>query len=86
MIDPPHCQQIIHHHLHTERKPIPEVVVKSFLWQLLNGVAYLHANWVLHRDLKPANGKHLVYQQSLVSPELMSIISTVNQRRSREDR
>ncbi|GAB5588966.1 cyclin-dependent protein kinase [Umbelopsis nana] len=47
--------QIIHHHLHTERKPIPEVVVKSFLWQLLNGVAYLHANWVLHRDLKPAN-------------------------------
>ncbi|RUP50290.1 kinase-like domain-containing protein, partial [Jimgerdemannia flammicorona] len=48
-------QQIIHHHLHTERKPIPEVIVKSFLWQLINGVAYLHANWVLHRDLKPAN-------------------------------
>ncbi|KAI9030064.1 kinase-like domain-containing protein [Phycomyces nitens] len=47
--------QIIHYHLHTERKPIPEVLIKSFLWQLLNGVAYLHANWVLHRDLKPAN-------------------------------
>ncbi|OZJ07023.1 hypothetical protein BZG36_00226 [Bifiguratus adelaidae] len=47
--------QIIHHHLHIERKPIPEGVVKSFLWQLLNGCAYLHANWVLHRDLKPAN-------------------------------
>ncbi|KAJ3297998.1 cyclin-dependent protein kinase [Borealophlyctis nickersoniae] len=40
---------------HQERKPIPEYTVKSFLWQLLNGVAYLHANWVLHRDLKPAN-------------------------------
>ncbi|CDS06373.1 Putative CMGC/CDK/CDK8 protein kinase [Lichtheimia ramosa] len=47
--------QIIHYHLHTERKAIPEVIVKSLLWQLLNGVAYLHANWVLHRDLKPAN-------------------------------
>ncbi|KAI8988026.1 kinase-like domain-containing protein [Mycotypha africana] len=47
--------QIIHYHLHTERKPLPEVVIKSLLWQLINGVAYLHANWVLHRDLKPAN-------------------------------
>ncbi|KAJ3303100.1 cyclin-dependent protein kinase [Kappamyces sp. JEL0829] len=47
--------QILHHHLQYERKPIPEYTVKSFLWQLLNGVAYLHANWVLHRDLKPAN-------------------------------
>ncbi|CAO3625760.1 unnamed protein product [Cunninghamella blakesleeana] len=47
--------QIIHHHLHMERKPIQEVVIKSILWQLINGVAYLHANWVLHRDLKPAN-------------------------------
>ncbi|CAG8455355.1 13898_t:CDS:2 [Ambispora leptoticha] len=47
--------QIIHHHSQHERKPIPEFTIKSFLWQLLNGVAYLHANWVLHRDLKPAN-------------------------------
>ncbi|CAG8616429.1 27667_t:CDS:2 [Dentiscutata erythropus] len=52
--------QIIHHHSsqhnqHDRSSAIPEFTIKSFLWQLLNGVAYLHANWVLHRDLKPAN-------------------------------
>lgn len=30
-------------------------MVRSILFQLLNGLYYLHTNWVLHRDLKPAN-------------------------------
>ncbi|KAL7276146.1 cyclin-dependent protein kinase [Rhizina undulata] len=48
--------QIVHYHSsHPDRRPIPETTVKSILWQLLNGVSYLHQNWVLHRDLKPAN-------------------------------
>lgn len=47
--------QIIHYHTHPDTKSIPDQVVKSIMWQVLNGVSYLHQNWILHRDLKPAN-------------------------------
>lgn len=47
--------QVIHHHTQYQRSAIPAPVVKSIMFQLLNGLLYLHTNWVLHRDLKPAN-------------------------------
>ena len=47
--------QIIHHHSQQQRHAIPAPMVASILFQLLNGLLYLHTNWVLHRDLKPAN-------------------------------
>ncbi len=37
------------------RAPYAISEVKCLMLQLLSGVAYLHANWVLHRDLKTSN-------------------------------
>lgn len=47
--------QIIHYHSQPARHAIPAKTVKSILYQLLQGLLYLHKNWVMHRDLKPAN-------------------------------
>lgn len=47
--------QIIHHHNQPQRQAIPAQSIKSILYQLLQGLVYLHRNWVMHRDLKPAN-------------------------------
>lgn len=38
-----------------QRGALDPATVKSFMWQLLRGIAFCHENRVLHRDLKPQN-------------------------------
>jgi len=38
-----------------EGKRIPEMTIKSYVYQILNGVHHMHQNKIAHRDLKPEN-------------------------------
>lgn len=40
---------------HGERGALKPQTIKSFMYQLLKGIAFCHQNRVLHRDLKPQN-------------------------------
>lgn len=42
-------------HCKDESKILTERHIKCIMKMILEGVDYLHKNWILHRDLKPAN-------------------------------
>jgi serine/threonine protein kinase len=42
-------------YMDTYGSPLPPEQIKSFMFQLLRGVAFCHERHVLHRDLKPQN-------------------------------
>ncbi|KAE8023647.1 hypothetical protein FH972_009319 [Carpinus fangiana] len=41
--------------METMKQPFSQSEVKCLMLQLLEGIKYLHGNWVLHRDLKTSN-------------------------------
>jgi len=47
--------QDLHMYINSTKEPISPALIKSYLYQLLSGVQYLHAQRVFHRDLKPQN-------------------------------
>ncbi|XP_017762292.1 PREDICTED: cyclin-dependent-like kinase 5 [Eufriesea mexicana] len=50
-----HCDQDLKKYFDSLNGEIDLDVVKSFLYQLLRGLAFCHSRHVLHRDLKPQN-------------------------------
>ncbi|XP_060519798.1 cyclin-dependent-like kinase 5 isoform X1 [Cylas formicarius] len=50
-----HCDQDLKKYFDSLNGDIDTEIVKSFMYQLLRGLAFCHSHNVLHRDLKPQN-------------------------------
>ncbi|XP_035706709.1 cyclin-dependent-like kinase 5 isoform X1 [Folsomia candida] len=68
-----HCDQDLKKYFDSLNGDIDPDVVKSFMFQLLRGLAFCHGHNVLHRDLKPQNlliNKPTMMQHKIVNGEL----------------
>lgn len=50
-----YCEQDLATLIDNMKRPFTEAQVKCIMIQLLDGVAYLHRNYIIHRDLKVSN-------------------------------
>jgi len=50
-----YVEQDLSNYLHRVSKPLSPALIKSFMYQLLSGIAHCHCHRVMHRDLKPQN-------------------------------
>ena len=50
-----YCEQDLATLIDNMKRPFTEAQVKCIMLQLLDGVAYLHRNYIIHRDLKVSN-------------------------------
>ncbi|GJQ69470.1 Adar [Trypoxylus dichotomus] len=57
----------MYEYMKVKKRPMPEIRVRSYLYQMLKGLEHLHKNGLFHRDIKPENILVKIPPQSLNS-------------------